>query len=175
MLIKIGKGGGKEDLTFFLTLAIHKKALVIKQSWGEKKIVFAHVKNKMKYEPYVNYAEIFWLYSFEFDNPSENAVSHYSWLGRKLVPRGFLLCFWLVRWGVCCLKLSCFGPEVDWLWDCGGLGGRPLTWLYGSCVPRLWTCLCPPLPPSPVLFHRRFSPQGCRRERKKNRDMTMTI
>ncbi len=59
MLIKIGKGGGKEDLTFFLTLAIHKKALVIKQSWGEKKIVFAHVKNKMKYEPYVNYAEIF--------------------------------------------------------------------------------------------------------------------
>lgn len=148
---------------------------MFKQSWGERKIVFAHVKNKMKYEPYVNYSQIFWLDSFKLDSPNENAVSDKSSLGRKLEPRGVLLCFWLVCWGVCGLKLSCFGPEVDWLWDCAGLGGRPLTWLSGSCVPRLWTCLCPPLPLSPVLFHRRFSPQGCWRQKRTNIAMAMTI
>ncbi len=93
MLIQIGKGGQKRRPDFFLTLATHKKHSCLNKAGEKKKIVFAHVKNKMKYEPYMNYAEIFWLDSFEFDNPSENAVGHDSWFPRKLVPRGLLRCF----------------------------------------------------------------------------------
>ena len=30
-------------------------------------------------------------------------------------------------------ELSCFGPEVDWLWGCAELVALPQTWRSGSC------------------------------------------
>lgn len=59
-------------------------------------------------------------------------------------------------------ELSCFGPEVDWLWDCAGLVGLPQTWQCGSCDQLLWTCLYQRLPQWLEPFHRRFSQQGCK-------------
>lgn len=59
-------------------------------------------------------------------------------------------------------ELSCFGPEVDWLWDCAGLVGLPQTWQCGSYDQLLWTCLYRRLPQWLEPFHRRFSQQGCK-------------
>lgn len=59
-------------------------------------------------------------------------------------------------------ELSCFGPEVDWLWDCAGLVWLPQTWQCGSCDQLLWTCLYRRLPQWLEPFHRRFSQQGCK-------------